>query len=94
MAFAPGDIVTLKSGGHPMTVVSVDDEDVECVWLGDTGELFRQSIPAIALAKSGANVRGPLRSHRLGHPTSPKDLDTYEPQSLPPSGLVSFSVSV
>jgi uncharacterized protein YodC (DUF2158 family) len=49
MAFAPGDIVTLKSGGHPMTVASVDDEAVDCLWLGDAGELFRQSIPAIAL---------------------------------------------
>jgi uncharacterized protein YodC (DUF2158 family) len=49
MSFAPGNIVTLKSGGHPMTVASVDDEDVECLWLGDTGEFFRQSIPAIAL---------------------------------------------
>jgi len=49
MAFAPGDIVTLKSGGHSMTVVSVADEDIDCLWVGDDGELFRQSIPAIAL---------------------------------------------
>ena len=49
MAYAPGNIVMLKSGGHPMTVASVDDEDVDCLWLGDAGELFRQSIPAIAL---------------------------------------------
>jgi len=49
MAFAPGDIVALKSGGHSMTVVSIDEEDVECLWVGDTGEFFRQLIPAIAL---------------------------------------------
>ncbi len=49
MAFAPGDVVTLKSGGHSMTVVSIDEEDVDCLWVGDDGELFRQSIPAIAL---------------------------------------------
>jgi len=49
MAFAPGDIVTLKSGGHSMTVVAVSDEDVDCLWVADDGELFRQSIPAIAL---------------------------------------------
>ena len=49
MTFAPGDIVTLKSGGHPMTVVSLDAEEVDCLWLGDSGELFRQLIPAIAL---------------------------------------------
>src|SRR6202034_2017706 len=50
MAFAPGDVVTLKSGGHSMTVVSVGDDDIDCLWIGDDGELFRQSIPAIALS--------------------------------------------
>ena len=49
MTFAPGDIVTLKSGGHSMTVVSIDADEVDCLWLGDTGELFRQLIPTIAL---------------------------------------------
>jgi uncharacterized protein YodC (DUF2158 family) len=49
MTFAPGDIVALKSGGHSMTVVSIADNDIDCLWLGDAGELFRQSIPAIAL---------------------------------------------
>jgi uncharacterized protein YodC (DUF2158 family) len=49
MAFEPGNVVTLKSGGHSMTVVSVVDEDVDCLWVSDDGELFRQSIPAVAL---------------------------------------------
>ena len=49
MAFAPGDVVTLKSGGHAMTIVSVDDEDIDCLWVSDGGALFRQTIPAIAL---------------------------------------------
>ena len=49
MTFAPGDVVTLKSGGHAMTIVSVGEEDIDCLWIGDDGELFRQSIPAIAL---------------------------------------------
>jgi uncharacterized protein YodC (DUF2158 family) len=49
MTFAPGDIVALKSGGHTMTVVSADENDIDCLWLGDAGELFRQSIPAVAL---------------------------------------------
>jgi uncharacterized protein YodC (DUF2158 family) len=49
MAFAPGDIVALKSGGHSMTVVAIEAEDVSCLWVNDAGELFRQSIPAIAL---------------------------------------------
>jgi len=50
MAFEPGDVVMLKSGGHSMTVVSIDEEDIDCLWVSDDGELFRQSIPAVALA--------------------------------------------
>jgi uncharacterized protein YodC (DUF2158 family) len=49
MALEPGDVVMLKSGGHSMTVVSVDEEDIDCLWIGDDGQMFRQSIPAIAL---------------------------------------------
>jgi uncharacterized protein YodC (DUF2158 family) len=49
MAFAAGSVVVLKSGGLLMTVVSASDDEIECVWLGEEGELFRHSIPAIAL---------------------------------------------
>jgi len=49
MAFAPGDVVFLKSGGSPMTVTAVGDDSVDCLWLGEEGELFRESIPSVAL---------------------------------------------
>ena len=49
MAFEPGDVVILKSGGQPMTVVAASEEDITCIWLGEEGELFRESIPAVAL---------------------------------------------
>jgi uncharacterized protein YodC (DUF2158 family) len=49
MKFAPGQVVNLKSGGQPLTVVSADGDSVECIWLGEEGDLFRESIPAIAL---------------------------------------------
>jgi len=50
MAIEPGDVVILKSGGQPMTVVSVEDRDeIDCVWMGDDGHLCRESIPAAAL---------------------------------------------
>jgi uncharacterized protein YodC (DUF2158 family) len=49
MKFAPGQVVNLKSGGQPLTVVAVDGDSVECLWLGEEGDLFRESIPAIAL---------------------------------------------
>src|SRR5262245_12852715 len=49
MKFAPGQVVNLKSGGQPLTVVAVDGDSVECMWLGEEGDLFRESIPTIAL---------------------------------------------
>jgi hypothetical protein len=39
----------LKSGGQAMTVVSASGDDVECIWIGEEGEFFRQAIPAVAL---------------------------------------------
>jgi uncharacterized protein YodC (DUF2158 family) len=49
MTYEAGNVVTLKSGGQPMTVVSVTDENVECIWIGEEGEFFRETIPAVAL---------------------------------------------
>jgi uncharacterized protein YodC (DUF2158 family) len=49
MAFEPGDVVFLKSGGSPMTVTSVGEDSVDCLWLGEEGELFRETIPSVAL---------------------------------------------
>jgi uncharacterized protein YodC (DUF2158 family) len=50
MAIEPGDVVILKSGGQPMTVAPVDENSVECLWISDEGELFRESIPSVALS--------------------------------------------
>ena len=49
MAFAPGDVVFLKSRGSPMTVTAVGEDSVDCLWLGEEGELFRETIPSVAL---------------------------------------------
>lgn len=49
MTYSAGSIVVLKSGGPAMTVVAADEENIECVWMTDVGELSRESIPAIAL---------------------------------------------
>jgi hypothetical protein len=49
MMFEPGQVVTLKSSSQPMTVVAVAADEIDCVWIGDEGEFFRESIPAIAL---------------------------------------------
>lgn len=49
MELKAGDVVVLKSGGQPLTVAGVNDQSIECIWIGEEGELFRETIPAVAL---------------------------------------------
>jgi uncharacterized protein YodC (DUF2158 family) len=49
MELKPGDVVILKSGGHPVTVAEVNDDTVECLWMGGEGDLFRETLPKIVL---------------------------------------------
>lgn len=49
MDMKPGDVVILKSGGQPLTVAEVHEDDVSCIWIGEEGELFRETLPSIVL---------------------------------------------
>ena len=49
MELKPGDVVMLKSGGHPLSVVEVNDGNVACVWMGNEGDLFRETLPLAVL---------------------------------------------
>jgi uncharacterized protein YodC (DUF2158 family) len=49
MDLKPGDVVILKSGGHPLCVVEVNDDKVVCVWMGNEGDLFRETLPIAVL---------------------------------------------
>jgi len=49
MDLKPGDVVMLKSGGHPLSVVEVNDGKVACVWMGNEGDLFRETLPLAVL---------------------------------------------
>jgi len=49
MELKPGDVVILKSGGHPITVVEVSDDAVICLWMGGEGDLFRETLPLAVL---------------------------------------------
>jgi len=53
MHLKPGDVVMLKSGGHPVTVAEVDEDSVECLWMGDNGDLFRETFPIAVLERMG-----------------------------------------
>jgi uncharacterized protein YodC (DUF2158 family) len=49
MDLKPGDVVILKSGGHPVTVAEVNDEAAVCLWMGNEGDLFRETLPLAVL---------------------------------------------
>jgi uncharacterized protein YodC (DUF2158 family) len=49
MDLKPGDVVILKSGGHPITVAEVNDEAAVCLWMGNEGDLFRETLPLAVL---------------------------------------------
>ena len=49
MELKPGDVVILKSGGHPVTVAEVNEDTVECMWMGGEGDLFRETLPKAVL---------------------------------------------
>jgi uncharacterized protein YodC (DUF2158 family) len=49
MGLKSGDVVILKSGGHPMTVAEVNDDAIACLWMGGEGDLFRETLPQAVL---------------------------------------------
>ena len=55
MDLKPGDIVILKSGGHPVTVAEVNEEAILYLWMGNEGDLFRETLPlaVLELAEAG-----------------------------------------
>ena len=55
MDLKPGDVVILKSGGHPLSVVEVNEDNVACVWMGNEGDLFRETLPLAVLELAEAD---------------------------------------
>ena len=52
MELKPGDVVMLKSGGHSLTVVEVNEDAVSCLWMGNEGDLFRETLPLAVLERA------------------------------------------
>jgi uncharacterized protein YodC (DUF2158 family) len=52
MKLKPGDVVMLRSGGQPLTVAEVGDDAVECLWMGASGDLFRETLPLVVLERA------------------------------------------
>ena len=51
MELKAGDVVMLKSGGQPLTVAEIKEEEVLCVWMGMEGDLFRETLPLAVLVQ-------------------------------------------
>jgi uncharacterized protein YodC (DUF2158 family) len=51
MNLKAGDVVMLKSGGQPLTVAEVKEDDVLCLWMGMEGDLFRETLPLATLVQ-------------------------------------------
>lgn len=49
MDLKAGDVVILKSGGQAMTVAEARADEAVCVWMGEEGDLFRESLPLAVL---------------------------------------------
>jgi uncharacterized protein YodC (DUF2158 family) len=49
MELKPGDVVILRSGGHPITVAEVNGDTIVGVWMGAEGDLFRETLPIAVL---------------------------------------------
>jgi hypothetical protein len=59
-AFEIGDTVSLNSGGHLMTIISIDDDLACCAW-SVKGDVKSKSFPIKALKKhTGADGEGPV----------------------------------
>jgi uncharacterized protein YodC (DUF2158 family) len=58
-----GDVVSLNSGGHLMTVASIDDASVTCDW-SVRGDVKSKSFPAEALKKAAAPAE-PLTAEQV-----------------------------
>jgi uncharacterized protein YodC (DUF2158 family) len=44
MAYLPGELVQLKSGGPLMTVVKVEDKCITCMWYAQEQSEFRTQV--------------------------------------------------
>ncbi|PPQ18618.1 Uncharacterized small protein [Bradyrhizobium shewense] len=51
MELKAGDVVMLKSGGQPLTVAEVKQDEALCLWMGMEGDLFRETLPLAVLVR-------------------------------------------
>jgi uncharacterized protein YodC (DUF2158 family) len=68
--FHPGDVVQLRSRGVEMTVESIEDSSIRCVWLNQHGDVCRELFGDWTLEKADTRKNAfPNRNPRTGLPT-------------------------
>lgn len=80
MGLKAGDVVVLKSGGQALTVAEVTDETVSCVWIGEEGDLFRESLPSAVLELAHIDISDDEdeEEHRDDEDSEEDDEDHHE----------------
>lgn len=58
MDLEPGQIVTLKSGGPPLTVAGVDGDEVRCIWFAHADDRLQEARIPIACIESVGEMEG------------------------------------
>jgi uncharacterized protein YodC (DUF2158 family) len=68
--FHAGDVVQLRSRGFEMTVESIEDSSIRCVWLNRNGDVCRELFGDWTLEKADTRKNNfPNRNQRTGLPT-------------------------
>ncbi|QDW37065.1 DUF2158 domain-containing protein [Bradyrhizobium sp. KBS0727] len=78
MEVKPGDVVILKSGGHPLSVVEVSETTAACVWMGNEGDLFRETLPLAVLELAEAEPSDDEEDDEDEHEDEEDDDDNEE----------------
>lgn len=72
MDLEPGQIVTLKSGGPPLTVAGVDGDEVRCMWFAHADDRLQEARIPMACIEAVGEMEG--------------DFDDDDDPMAPPSG--------
>ena len=83
MEVKPGDVVILKSGGHPLSVVEVSETTAACVWMGNEGDLFRETLPLAVLELAEAEPSEDEEDDEDEHEDEDEDQDEEEGEDEP-----------
>ncbi len=78
MGLKAGDVVVLKSGGQALTVAEVNEDAIQCVWIGEEGDLFRETLPSAVLELAHIDMSDDEDEHEDHDEENEDDEDHHE----------------